>query len=83
MALDLAGIAASSGSACTSASLEPSHVLVAAGLTAEMAQANLRLTVGRDNTQEEMEQVLSALPGLIARIRSEPVLSVAAASPEA
>ena len=83
MALDLAGIAASSGSACTSASLEPSHVLVATGLTAEMAQANLRLTVGRDNTQEEMEQVLSTLPGLIARIRSEPVLSVVAASPEA
>ena len=83
LGLDLVGIAASSGSACTSASLEPSHVLVAAGLTAEMAQANLRLTVGRDNTQEEMEQVLSVLPSLIARIRSEPVLSGVAASPEA
>ena len=83
LGLDLAGIAASSGSACTSASLEPSHVLVAAGLTAEMAQASLRLTVGRGNTQEEMERVLAILPGLIARIRSEPVLSGSAASPGA
>ena len=83
LGLDLAGIAASSGSACTFASLEPSHVLVAAGLTAEMAQASLRLTVGRANTQEEMERVLAILPGLIARIRSEPVLSGSAASPGA
>ena len=83
LGLDLAGIAASSGSACTSASLEPSHVLVAAGLTAEMAQASLRLTVGRDNTQEEMERVLTVLPELVGRLRSEPVLSGFVASPGA
>ena len=75
LGLDLAGVAASTGSACTSASLEPSHVLVATGLTAEMAQASLRLTLGRDNTEEEIQQVLDALPDLISRLRAMPSLS--------
>ncbi|MBI4198979.1 MAG: aminotransferase class V-fold PLP-dependent enzyme [Chloroflexi bacterium] len=70
VALDLAGIAASSGSACTSASLEPSHVLLAAGLTAEQAVGSLRLTLGRENTEEEVEYVLSVLPVVIARLQS-------------
>lgn len=70
LGLDLAGIAASSGSACTSASLEPSHVLLAIGLTADQAHASLRLTVGKHSTEEEMDYVLSALPDLVERLRA-------------
>ena len=79
LGLDLAGVAASTGSACTSASLEPSHVLVAMGLSAEMAQASLRLTLGRDNTEEEIQYVLDALPELVGRLRAMPSLSVTTA----
>jgi len=75
LGLDFAGIAASSGSACTSASLEPSHVLVATGLTAEMAQSSLRLTLGRDNTETDVDRVLEVLPDLVQRLRSMPSLS--------
>ena len=70
MALDLAGVAASSGSACTSGSLEPSHVLTAMGLTLELARGSLRLTVGKENTMEEIEYVLEVLPGIVSRLRS-------------
>jgi cysteine desulfurase len=70
IALDLAGIAASSGSACTSGSLEPSHVLTAMGVPEALARGSLRLTVGRDNTDEEIGQVLETLPGIVERIRS-------------
>lgn len=75
LGLDLAGVAASSGSACTSASLEPSHVLVATGLTAELAQSSLRLALGRDNTDEDVDRVLEVLPDLAARLRAMPSLS--------
>ena len=70
MALDLAGIAASSGSACTSGSLEPSHVLTAMGLAAELARGSLRLSVGKDNTMEDIDYVLEVLPGIVSRLRS-------------
>jgi cysteine desulfurase len=70
IALDLAGIAASSGSACTSGSLEPSHVLTAMGLPEALARGSLRLTVGRENTMEQIEEVLSVLPEVVERIRS-------------
>ncbi len=73
--LDFAGIAASSGSACTSASLEPSHVLVATGLTAELAQASLRLTLGRYNTDEDVDHVLKVLPELVAKFQAMPSLA--------
>ena len=79
LGLDLAGVAASTGSACTSASLEPSHVLVATGLTAEKAQASLRLTLGRDNTEEEIQYVLDALPELISQLRALPAYSATTA----
>jgi len=69
MALDLAGIAASSGSACTSGSLEPSHVLTAMGISDELARGSLRVTVGKDNTLAEMDRFLDVLPGIIARLR--------------
>lgn len=68
--LDLAGIAASSGSACTSGSLEPSHVLTALGIPPEVAHGSLRLTLGRENTKEDVEYVLSVLPGIVAKLRA-------------
>jgi len=77
LGLDLAGICASSGSACSSASLEPSHVLVAIGVTADIAQGSLRLTLGANNTEEEVEYLLSVLPDLVSRLRAMPTLSVA------
>ena len=67
--LDLLGIAASSGSACTSGSVEPSHVLVAMGLAPEWSHGSLRLTVGRENTEEDVERVLALLPGVIEKLR--------------
>ena len=80
MALDLAGIAASSGSACTSGSLEPSHVLTAMGVSEELARGSLRATLGKDNTPGEIEQFLDALPGIIARLRELSPLWRAAAA---
>ena len=75
LGLDFAGIAASSGSACSSASLEPSHVLTAIGRSAAQAQGSLRLTLGRDNTDEDVDYLLSVLPGLVGRLRQMPSLS--------
>ena len=69
MALDLAGIAASSGSACTSGSLEPSHVLTAMGISEELARGSLRVTLGKDNTLAEVDRFLEVLPEIIARLR--------------
>ncbi|KHO62984.1 cysteine desulfurase [Thermoanaerobacter sp. YS13] len=68
--LDMAGICASSGSACTSGSLEPSHVLLAIGLPRELARGSLRLTIGKDNTEEDIDKVLEVLPQIIKRLRS-------------
>jgi cysteine desulfurase len=70
MALDLAGVAASSGSACTSGSLEPSHVLTAMGIPEDLARGSMRLTVGHDNTPEQIDYVLEILPGIVSRLRS-------------
>lgn len=67
--LDLNGVAGSSGSACTSASLEPSHVLLSCGLPHEIAHGSLRLTLGKENTDEDVEYVLSILPGIVDRLR--------------
>ncbi|MCK9307137.1 MAG: cysteine desulfurase NifS [Methanoculleus sp.] len=67
--LDAHGVAASTGSACTSASLEPSHVLTACGLPPEHAHGSLRLTLGYANTEEDVDYVLSVLPGVIKRLR--------------
>jgi cysteine desulfurase len=70
MALDLAGIACSSGSACTSGSLEPSHVLTAMGVPEQLARGSVRFTVGMDNTMAQMDRVLEILPGIVERLRS-------------
>lgn len=67
--LDLLGIAASSGSACTSGSVEPSHVLVALGLPVEWSHGSLRLTVGRGTTMADVEKVVSVLPGMVEKLR--------------
>ena len=69
MGLDAAGIAASSGSACTSASLEPSHVLLAMGIKPDQAAGSLRLTTGRGNTEAEVERTLGVLHALVPRLR--------------
>lgn len=69
MGLDMAGIAASSGSACTSAAQEPSHVLTAMGIPAIDAAGHLRLTLGHSNTDEDIEVVAETLVPLVARLR--------------
>lgn len=68
--LDIQGIAGASGSACTSATLEPSHVLKAMGVPAALAEGNLRLSLGVENTEEEIDRVLAVLPGTIERMRA-------------
>jgi cysteine desulfurase len=68
--LDLEGICASTGSACSSAILEPSHVLLALGLPPEQAHGSLRFTLGRENTEADVERVLEVLPGIVARLRA-------------
>ena len=68
--LDQAGICASSGSACSSGSLEPSHVLTAIGLDTDAANGSVRFTVGRSTTAEDIDYVLDALPAMIERLRS-------------
>jgi cysteine desulfurase len=68
--LDLEGICASTGSACSSASLEPSHVLLALGLPPEQAHGSLRFTLGRENTEADVERVLEVLPGIVTKLRA-------------
>ena len=68
--LDYAGICAATGSACTSSTLEPSHVLLAMGRPHEVAHGSLRLTLGRDNTEADIDRVLEVLPGAVAQLRA-------------
>lgn len=70
LSLDMKGIAASSGSACTSGSLDPSHVLLAMGIPHEIAHGSVRMTLGRDNTEEDIDYVLEVLPEIIERLRA-------------
>jgi cysteine desulfurase len=76
MRLDLLGVEASSGSACTSGSLDPSHVLLAIGLPHEIAHGSLRLTLGINNTQEDVRYVLDVLPGVVQTLRDMSPLTV-------
>ena len=68
--LDMEGIAASTGSACSSSSLEPSHVLLALGLSHELAHGSLRFTLGRYTEEEEIDYVLEILPAIVGKLRS-------------
>ncbi len=74
--LDAAGIAASTGSACTSASLDPSHVILALGLPYEVAHGSIRFSLGKSTTQEDIDYVLETLPPLVEKLRSISPVSV-------
>ncbi len=69
MSLDMQGIAASSGSACSTGSPEPSHVLLAMGAPRDVAHGSVRMTLGHQNTEEDVDGVLNVLPGIIERLR--------------
>ncbi len=69
LSLDLLGIAASSGSACTSGSVDPSHVLIAMGMPAAWLRGSLRLTLGKSNTQADVDAILTHLPAIVEKIR--------------
>lgn len=69
LTLDLKGIAASSGSACTSGSLDPSHVLLAIGLPHEVAHGSLRLSINEENTDEDVDYILEVLPEIVKKLR--------------
>ncbi|HOO11870.1 MAG TPA: aminotransferase class V-fold PLP-dependent enzyme [Bacillota bacterium] len=70
LSLDMVGIAASSGSACTSGSLDPSHVLLAIGLSHETAHGSLRMSLGEINTREDIDYILDKLPPIVERLRA-------------
>ena len=70
LSLDMLGIAASTGSACTSGSVDPSHVLIAMGLAPEWSHGSLRLTLGKQNTDADVDAVIAALPGIVEKVRS-------------
>jgi cysteine desulfurase len=70
LSLDMMGVAASSGSACTAKTLEPSHVLLAIGLKHEEAHGSLMFTLGRQNTEEEVDYVISLMPSIVERLRA-------------
>jgi cysteine desulfurase len=73
--LDMQGVAASTGSACTSGSLEPSHVLLALGLSPELAHGSLRFTLGKYTTEEDIDHVLRILPDIVEKLRAMSPLS--------
>ena len=68
--LDMKGICGSSGSACTSGALDPSHVLLALGLSHELAHGSLRLTLSEENTREEMDTVVEAIAEIVGKLRA-------------
>ena len=68
--LDAKGICASSGSACTSGSLDPSHVLLAIGLPHEIAHGSLRISLGDENTEEDINYILEVLPQIVNKLRA-------------
>jgi cysteine desulfurase len=70
MALDLEGIAVSTGAACSAGSLDPSPVLLALGLPHDMASEAIRISLGQDNTEAQVETLLQRMPGIVSRVRA-------------
>ena len=68
--LDMEGICTSTGSACSTGSLDPSHVLMAIGLSHEVSHGSLRVTLGRFNTEEEVDYIIETLPKVVEKLRS-------------
>ncbi|MCD5397540.1 cysteine desulfurase NifS, partial [candidate division NPL-UPA2 bacterium] len=68
--LDLVGVAVSTGSACTSGSLKPSHVLMAMGVAPEIAQGSIRFSLGKGTRTEDITHVLEVLPDIVDRLRN-------------
>ena len=75
MMLDMKGVAVSSGSACSSGSLDPSHVLLAIGLSHEVAHGSLRFSLGAENTREDVLYVVEILPEIVERLRKMSALA--------
>ena len=75
--LDQVGVCASSGSACTTGSIDPSHVLLAMGASVERARASVRFSLGKYNTEAEVDYVLKHLPGIISKLRANVPVGVA------
>jgi cysteine desulfurase len=75
--LDMEGVAASSGSACTSGSLEPSHVILALGYSPDWALGSLRLSLGKDNAAQDIDRVLELLPTMVSKLRAMAPISAA------
>ena len=71
LGLDLAGVAGSTGSACTAGSAEPSHVLAAMGYTADVARGALRLTLGRDNSDEDVDYAINVVEDVVKKLRGK------------
>jgi cysteine desulfurase len=69
MHLDLAGVAASSGSACSTGAVEPSHVLVAMGVPRELALGAIRFSFGRESSAEDVDRVVEVMPAVVAKVR--------------
>ncbi len=81
IALDLKGVAVSTGAACSSGAIEPSHVLTAMGLSPDRARASLRFSIGKQNTSEDVDLLLSILPATVSRLRElSPVYNKAISS---
>ncbi|MGC1671084.1 MAG: cysteine desulfurase NifS, partial [Candidatus Acidiferrales bacterium] len=80
IALDLQRIACSTGAACSSGAVEPSHVLTAIGLTPDQARSSVRFSFGRPTTADEIERAIEIIPGVVERLRALSPLSVHAAT---
>ena len=79
IALDLQGIACSTGAACSSGAVEPSHVLMAIGLSHDEARSSLRFSLGRPTTTEEIDEAVAIIPRVVERLRALSPLSAATA----